>query len=212
MPSAMIAIISDYAHTFSDSDFAKLSNPDSEQFTIEVDEFNRVNSAFSTERFAPKFDGPYISCDFIEYAGENNHWWTLFITFQPETTKSKKRKSDVATIMRRNWNCIHIDEHIWDFLTDYFGENDDNYVARITKIWNEFEPNLGNSDHVPDTFMIWCKSMLRTIYYRLRNHPHTLVCPWEPDPRPKKCTRWPYFCHSSLSRTRPLIADCGCLS
>lgn len=181
MAAAIVGIISDYSHTFSDSDFERLFGKCEDMFALDVSHSGKVSCNCGSNKYSPIRDSPLISCIFTQMhqPSDDPRPFVMDITYDPGNNG----------IVLRNWRQIYSNEHIWEFLQHHFGQDNDDYLERWVAIWQMFEPPANKTKlthEVPELFAAWCNNLLKFIGDRLYNDSHTLVCPWMPDPMFKK--------------------------
>jgi hypothetical protein len=176
LPAAVLAIVSDYAHTFSDADFERLVYTDTKLFIVKM-----TNDALAY-RFAGNRNGIFTndipSMDWIFI----NHWHNIM---NPHAICNNWFDINLTYIDAHHqkffsWGNIHFDKFAWEFLRHHFGRDTSDYAARRSAIWHGIK-SLSNPDvnnPMPEMFNQWCDQMLETIGNELYNRPHTLVCPW----------------------------------
>lgn len=181
-PAVVVAIISDYVHTFSDSDFERLIQTDRLSFMLRMnDNYHsydfRGRRSDTFELTKPSLDWVFIK-DWMNISKPPDpsfRWLSIHMTYR-----------DVSSREFWSWADLYIDRFAWEFLQYHFGQDNDDYVARRTAIWRNLksrDPDMINQ--MPEIFFTWCNQMLKVIGDELYNRPHTLVCPWSPDPKSK---------------------------
>lgn len=193
MPAAVVGMISDYGHTFSDSDVEKMFY----EYYCEVGITQRgpfLEMMMRDGRRDPNRQRTdnILNVMIAPYYHNLPHWVTFIICGLPGGYRDE----------------IFADEYIWDHLLDTFGPDGSNELhrSRTLKI-------LVNDGRVIDHWDEFCDAVIDLIYDHLYLHTYSLTCPRLPDPRPPKCALWP-FNHRvngvQIYRERPNLTVCGC--
>ncbi len=149
IPAVIVAIISDYVHTFTDSEFDELKQYGYNE--ISGDNYGHYNYYFAGERMMCQCYDEWINVEITTYNKIG-----LFIT-------SVRLDHDVIST-RINPH----DEHMYEFIQNNFGQDD----ARCA-IWNRLRQN----EPMPPWFIVMCDTVMRIVSNWLYSKPRTLVCP-----------------------------------
>lgn len=170
MPDIIIALISDYNHTFSNFDVHHLLDSRKDYFAILADQHGVVDYNKSSDKL--HFHESYISCDFI--SSKLNHQVCLFIHYWSKETRRASY----------NWCKFYARKYMWEELQSNFDQDHDHdFIARRRAIWRQFIPKLDMpklDDPMFELFNRAINTILKMVGDHLYKNPHTIVCPHNP--------------------------------
>ena len=166
IPAAVITIISNYAHTFSDSDFKAMVGKYPGNFIILMDTKSTYASPFYNYTVSPQ---PYEStiCYYIIMCLNPPHKLLLCIYY---THYDECKRSHYDAV-------IHLNDHIWDNLNHNFDPSRGDYTAHMANFWMEFKPPPNFP--IPELFPHWCSTFVDLIRDYVYRKSHNLTCPWD---------------------------------
>lgn len=167
LPTAVITIISDYAHTFTDWSFDWLFQ-NGHGLSITTDSRGLIDYYVLTRDvfIHDPVDLQTIS-GFIGSKSGASHAAEINLILPIRLTNPKVN------------NRIVIDEHIWEYLQSNFSRDNNGGDSRRLATWRRF----GIDHPMPELFIRFCDALLEFVADQLYSNLHVLTCPWVPDPR-----------------------------
>lgn len=158
IPIAVVSIISDYAHTFSDSEFIELDNGgDVISYGDDDTIYYKINGVETTYT-EPR---SWANIAFGMWDGKLN----VYIMYSLSHCHQFSHE-------------IHDIENIWVFLHNNFTQSEKKCRKRRKAIWKKLRPNKP----MPHVFSKMCDSMINIVDEWLYSKPRKLVCPLMPQP------------------------------